>query len=175
MEKTEGFKKVIKVIDEQGNEYDYTYPKRAKGLIKSGRARIIGDNIICLVCPPNSNLEENKMNNENILNEQKLDLNFIYNSINEIIEQGKDLNKEMSSETLPIIVAREKTNRQLIELLSEMLDRVYPKVDTFTINSNIITGLNNALETAIENDANDAQQTIINALLEIQKSTLNNK
>ena len=53
------------VVDSQGNEYEATYPKRAKGLVKSGRARFVGENKICLACPPNDNLEDNKMS-ENI-------------------------------------------------------------------------------------------------------------
>ena len=58
--------KNIRVIDEQGNEYEATYPKRAKGLIKSGRARFINDDVICLACPPdNINLEDIIMNNDN--------------------------------------------------------------------------------------------------------------
>jgi hypothetical protein len=36
------------VVDEQGNEYRATYPKRAKGLVKNGRARFIDENKICL-------------------------------------------------------------------------------------------------------------------------------
>ncbi len=59
--------KNVIVIDEQGNEYEATYPKRAKGLVKSGRARFVGDNKICLACPPNINLEDKKMTeNKNI-------------------------------------------------------------------------------------------------------------
>jgi len=53
------------VIDSQGNEYEATYPKRAKGLVKSGRARFVGENKICLACPPDIYLEDNKMS-ENI-------------------------------------------------------------------------------------------------------------
>ncbi|MDR1330287.1 MAG: hypothetical protein LBK23_11880, partial [Oscillospiraceae bacterium] len=45
--------KNIKVVDEYGNDYGATWPRRAKGLIKSGRAREIGENIICLTRPPN--------------------------------------------------------------------------------------------------------------------------
>ena len=48
-------------MDEQGNEYEATYPKRAKGLVKNGRARFVGENKICLACPPEQILEENKM------------------------------------------------------------------------------------------------------------------
>ena len=53
--------KNIIVIDEQGNKIGATYPKRAKGLIKRGRARSIDENTICLACPPNEFLEEFKM------------------------------------------------------------------------------------------------------------------
>lgn len=41
------------------NEYEATYPKRAKGLVKKGRARFVSENRICLACPPNLNLEDN--------------------------------------------------------------------------------------------------------------------
>lgn len=44
--------KNIIVVDEQGNIYEATYPKRAKGLVKNGRARFISENTICLACPP---------------------------------------------------------------------------------------------------------------------------
>ena len=57
--------KNIVVVDEQGNEYEATYPKRAKGLVKNGRARFIDENTICLACPPNIELEDKTMS-ENI-------------------------------------------------------------------------------------------------------------
>ena len=53
--------KNIAVVDEQGNKYEATYPKRAKGLVKNGRARFINENTICLACPPNIELEDRKM------------------------------------------------------------------------------------------------------------------
>ena len=60
------------VVDSQGNEYEATYPKRAKGLVKSGRARFVGENKICLACPPSDKLEDNIMSeNININVEQK--------------------------------------------------------------------------------------------------------
>ena len=71
--------KNIIVVDEQGNEYEATYPKRAKGLVKNGRARFVDENKICLACPPDKILEEAKMsNNTNNMPEQKA---------NEITEQ----------------------------------------------------------------------------------------
>ena len=53
--------KNVIVVDEQGNEYEATYPKRAKGLVKNGRARFVGENKICLASPPDIILEENDM------------------------------------------------------------------------------------------------------------------
>ena len=44
--------KNIIVVDEQGNSYEATYPKRAKGLVKNKRARFISEDTICLACPP---------------------------------------------------------------------------------------------------------------------------
>jgi hypothetical protein len=40
------------VVDERGNEYEATYPKRAKGLVKKGRARFISEDKICLLARP---------------------------------------------------------------------------------------------------------------------------
>ncbi len=58
--------KNVKVVDEKGNILEATYPKRAKGLVKNGRARFVDENTICLACPPNKILEDNKMDNINI-------------------------------------------------------------------------------------------------------------
>ena len=52
--------KNIIVVDEQGNTLEATYPKRAKGLVKKGRARFISESMICLACPPRKT-EENEM------------------------------------------------------------------------------------------------------------------
>lgn len=52
--------KNIQVVDEQGNSYEATYPKRARGLVKHGRARFIEENVICLACPP-SYMEDKTM------------------------------------------------------------------------------------------------------------------
>ena len=37
------------MIDEQGNEYEATYFKRAKGLVKNGRARFVNERTLCLM------------------------------------------------------------------------------------------------------------------------------
>lgn len=69
--------KNISVVDELGNEYETTYPKRAKGLVKNGRARFVSENKICLVCPPNTILEDLNMS-DNIIKKNK----FLHKSPN---------------------------------------------------------------------------------------------
>ena len=63
--------KNVRVVDEQGHEYEATYIKRAKGLVKNGRARFIDESTICLACPPNKILEDKIMNeNIEVINEE---------------------------------------------------------------------------------------------------------
>ena len=58
--------KNINIIDEHGNKYEATYLKRAKGLVKKGRARFINEGtIMCLARPPQT---EDNMENINIGN-----------------------------------------------------------------------------------------------------------
>lgn len=54
-------RKNVAVVDELGHEYEATYPKRAKGLVKSGRARFVDANRICLLRPPQIDLEDESM------------------------------------------------------------------------------------------------------------------
>lgn len=91
-------RKNIIVVDNQGNEYEATYSKRAKGLVKNGRARFIDENKICLVCPPkikteDKNMSENKPviveeNDKTPIEEpQKLTINYVLEQIEKIQNQ----------------------------------------------------------------------------------------
>jgi hypothetical protein len=53
--------KNIRVVDVFNNDYEPTYPKRAKGLVKNGRARLVNATTICLTDPPIKKLEGIKM------------------------------------------------------------------------------------------------------------------
>ncbi len=59
--------KNISVRDESGKLLEPTYPKRAKGLVKNGRARYIDENTICLLACPPRKLEDKNMS-DNALN-----------------------------------------------------------------------------------------------------------
>ena len=89
--------KNIEVVDEAGNVYESTYPKRAKGLVKHGRARFVAENRICLACPAASSRshfapgEGNKMEDEHMSNTMKIfgemTVADILTRINNIINQ----------------------------------------------------------------------------------------
>ena len=53
--------KNVIVVDDNGKELGATYPKRAKGLVKKGRARFIDVNKICLACPAEEITEDEIM------------------------------------------------------------------------------------------------------------------
>ena len=136
------------VVDSQGNEYEATYPKRAKGLVKSGRARFVGENKICLACPPNDNLEDKTMeNNTNTVEATEkngltvrdifVQLTILQNqltensqtslhrlsdaiySIGESEEENADRNEQVSA-VCDVFRAREMTLQRLLEMYENM-------------------------------------------------------
>lgn len=67
-------RQTVRVSDEQGTVIGYTYPKRAKGLVRKCRAEFVSDYEIRLnkQCPTYENMEDKKMDQNNIT-----DNNFI--------------------------------------------------------------------------------------------------
>lgn len=70
--------KNVIVIDESGNTVGVTYPKRARGLVKKGRAEYVNDLTIRLsaLCPSEHSMEDNKIMNKLYFNarEWRLDM-----------------------------------------------------------------------------------------------------
>ena len=90
--------KNVTVIDEQGHVYGATYPKRAKGLVKNGRARFVDENTICLACPPNQILEDTEMS-ENINITENINENTNQNAVlteKEVFDQIVLLQKQLT-------------------------------------------------------------------------------
>lgn len=131
--------KNIIVVDEQGNEYEATYLKRAKGLVKNGRARFINENTICLACPPKEYLEENKMENkltereifEQIVALQKQitensanSLHRLGDVIGDVYSTEEDTGSEQVSEVCNVFSQREHNLKLMIELYTQMYDDV---------------------------------------------------
>ena len=129
--------KNIIVVDGQGNEYGATWPKRARGLVRNGRARFLSENKICLACPPEIDLEDNEMTDKAI---ETIDMAYIFEQIRAIQNQTDYLQKAIDSLTQMsdgdsgdsgapgniqgqakaealerIVIRREVTNQQLLD------------------------------------------------------------
>ena len=117
--------KNITVLDENGNIVGTTFEKRAKGLIKKGRAHFVSDNEICLV--PSADFSEDNMNEELTMGYvlAKIDeiaktTDYISQSIKEIGSADSD---PMKAQSLADVVGyRETTNQQLLRLYEKMYD-----------------------------------------------------
>ena len=141
--------KNVVVVDEQGNEYGATYPKRAKGLVKNGRARFIDEHKICLACPPNEYLEDKEMSdNKNAITQepvveqtQDIGMGYVFAEIRALREQTEYLNEALkmlqsvASEgpgdigaqqkargIADVVQCRETTNQQLLRFYEKVYD-----------------------------------------------------
>ena len=132
--------KNVIVVDEQGNEYEATYPKRAKGLVKSGRARFVAENKICLACPPNQYLEDKKME-ENKLTAREIftqitilqkdltensqtSLHRLGDTISTLESEGVEATYEQVSEICDVFKTRELTLLKMLEMYEKMYEDV---------------------------------------------------
>ena len=125
--------KNVTVVDEFGNNYGETYLKRAKQLVKKGRAHFIDETKISLVCPPKTMedimSEDKKITQAYILEkiDQILDnTSYITQAIEEIrsIPDSKgpgDMAASSKAEAIAQVVrSKEETNQQIIEMLNNM-------------------------------------------------------
>ena len=138
--------KNVEVVDEAGNVYEPTWPKRAKGLVKNGRARFVDDNKICLACPPVMKTEDKQMSNtNNIFGEMTVQdilvrIASIVNQTSYIAEVAEALKSmgdgdsgdmyspgnvmgQAKAEALgAIVTTRETTNQQILKQYEKMYD-----------------------------------------------------
>ena len=117
--------KNITVVDEKGNEYEATYPKRAKGLVKNGRAHFIGENRICLMRPPNSKSEDNNMSDN--IGTEKFTIDYILEQISKLQEQLLNLNNTINN-----IGCVEDSNRSGDEDISVNAEVAVKKVEAMS-------------------------------------------
>ena len=134
--------KNIIVVDEQGNQYEATYPKRAKGLVKNGRARFVDDHTICLACPPDIDLEDKIMSDN-----KEISIAYLLEQIEKIAAQTDYLNvaieklskldysapecgsppDERAKALGDIVRCRETTNQQLIAFYQKLYEDLKPE------------------------------------------------
>jgi len=151
--------KNVQVVDESGNEYGATYPKRAKGLVKNGRARFVTQGKICLARPPNINLEENKVEDVKVNEAPAVTLEFsmeyILAQIDKITSQtehiyealitlgnmdngenaecgspGNTLGQAKAQAIAEVVKQRENTNQLLLRFFERMYDDFKPNVQS---------------------------------------------
>lgn len=140
--------KNITVIDENGNRIGSTYPKRASGLVKKGRAHWIDDNSVCLCA---HDMEDRKMpdniydvidnqfsklqsridclaNNDKVAIEMISALSGMQNrnrTLDIVEKQLAILNEESKAETASddkeLAIMREKTKQKKLDLLESLV------------------------------------------------------
>ena len=127
--------KNITVVDAMQNVYGNTYPKRARGLVKKGRARFVGKNIILMllqtckkeeICMDitdirTDNVEQETGEQQDICILEKIDQIIKEASyVTSGIQQLEHLDEAGCQAVLNSIEQREQTNRCVIGLLTEM-------------------------------------------------------
>ena len=114
--------KNITVLDMQGKVCGATYPRRAKGLVKKGRARFAGENTICLVRPPHR------------AETVQPDVSCLVQAIGQIaqntdyltaaLQQLENLDGEAAAAAARMVECREQTNQRMIEMLEKMMGKL---------------------------------------------------
>lgn len=136
--------KNISVVDEQGKVYGVTYPKRARGLVRKGRARFVDETAICLVRPPDKmedggmdtegRTEKNVMDAETAEGYTLKDIAFVVQKIDQImaetdylriaLERLDNLDEAQAMAAGNIVESRERTNQSMIRLLEKLIDKI---------------------------------------------------
>lgn len=132
--------KNITVVDAMQNVYENTYPKRARGLVKKGRARFVGKNIILMLLPPCKKedicMDITDMGTDTVKQDAGEQLSAtqqdicIMEKIDQIIKESayvtsgiqqlEHLDEAGCQAVVNSIEQREQTNRCMIGLLTEM-------------------------------------------------------
>lgn len=117
--------KNITVTDENNNILESTYPKRAKGLVKRGRAEWVSDSVIRLCVPIKK--EDNNM--------ADTIYEILDNQLSKMQEQLKDANDEAAApvriqilKTLETFRAQEQGSK-LIDIVEAQLDTMQKSLD----------------------------------------------
>ncbi|RGB58325.1 hypothetical protein DXA09_01540 [Absiella sp. AM54-8XD] len=118
---------MIKVIDVQGNYLHDTYERRAKGLVKKGRASYINECTICMGSASGKEPYMEQMTKEEMLKEIELMLknqDYFKMALDTIEKIPTDMDKELVEQRITavmnIVKEKETTNQKLIDLWTQM-------------------------------------------------------
>ena len=123
-------RKTVLVTDDAGKNYEPTFEKRARGLVKKGRARWIGPDTICLASPPDHDLRKDSKMSDFDNKGPALNAEYILAQIEKIAEEpayiGEAIAKidnsapEKSAAIASVVEARESTNRSLLDFYRQI-------------------------------------------------------
>ena len=138
--------KDVLVVDENNVIYGGTYPKRAKGLVKKGRARFIDEHTICMTRPPEQTEDQMMSDLSHTTTNTALTIAYLLEQIEAIAKGTSHLDPAvselmemttgvMSDDCVPdiagqakanalatVIQCRETTNQRLLALYEKMYD-----------------------------------------------------
>ena len=136
--------KSIIVTDENGTIYGATWPKRAKGLVRRGRARFIDQNMICLACSPDKEFPEDiTMPDINTAVPADADLSYILSKIEAVrldnehiastISAMKDATAEQASALSKLVHEKEETNRVILDFYRRIYEDLNQKAHAMKV------------------------------------------
>lgn len=118
---------MIKVIDVQGHYLHDTYERRAKGLVKKGRASYINECTICIGSTSGKESYMEQMTKEEILkeiDEMLKNQDYFKMAMDTIEKIPADMDKELVEQRMTavmnIVKEKETTNQKLIDLWTQM-------------------------------------------------------
>ena len=150
--------KNVTVVDEKGNKTGATYPKRAKGLVKKGRARYVDENTICLACPANLHSEENM--------EEKLTIRDVVERVDTMRAECATLNEALLnlSDRLPSDIEDIETAAMIIKLFDSVTSQFYQREMTtqklLDFYSMVYNDLKNATDSSAHIDIDEINRAI---------------
>lgn len=125
-------KKNVTILDMLGNIIGTTYPKRAKGLVKSGRAYLVDGETVQLVCPPEQSIQKQQEDiamNIEIEKEDLMEQKKVWDSTVESIEENEQVCDNITSfveekEKLGDIAEKAEEKETLLEAEKEKNEEI---------------------------------------------------
>ena len=126
--------KNIIVVDQNGNELHRTYARRAKGLVKKGRAHFVGDDTICLTDPSGLHEEEENMTTDLTIREiftqmtqlqqqlasNEMSMDHLRHSLDSALCYEVDEIAEIVENVCSVFTSRERTLQNLLRMYEQM-------------------------------------------------------
>ena len=135
--------KNVLVTDENGIIYGVTWPKRAKGLVRKGRARYIGGSAVCLTSPPDKIPEDITMPDIKTTAPAAADITYILNQIEAVrldnqhiastVAAIKDATSDQANALSKLVHEKEETNRVILDFFRKIYEDMNQKAHAMKV------------------------------------------